>query len=89
MRPADVQIIGTELAIRWENGGESFIPLERLRRECPCAGCKGAADAVLRPESFTMTRLAPVGTYAVRPIWGDGHNSGIYIYACLQRLAAG
>src|SRR5579862_7948774 len=38
MRPADLQLIGTELAIKWADGRESFIPLETLRRACPCAG---------------------------------------------------
>jgi len=99
MRPTDLQIIGTELALRWEDGTESFIPLERLRRECPCAGCKGEMDVlgnlykgpdlVLRPESFRLARLVPVGTYAVQPVWADGHSSGIYSFAYLRHLAAG
>jgi DUF971 family protein len=98
MRPTDLQIIGTELALRWEDGSESFIPLERLRRECPCAGCKGEMDVMgnvykgpdqpLRPESFHLTRLVPVGTYAVQPIWADGHSSGIYSFPYLRHLAA-
>ena len=31
MRPLDIQHIGKELAVKWDDGGESFIPLERLR----------------------------------------------------------
>jgi DUF971 family protein len=46
MRPADIQVIGTELAIKWEGGSESFIPLEKLRRCCPCAGCQGGMDVM-------------------------------------------
>ena len=46
MRPVDVQQIGEELAIKWEDGSESFIPLEKLRRACPCAGCKGEMDVM-------------------------------------------
>ena len=44
MRPADLQQIGGELAIKWDDGGESFIALGKLRRCCPCAGCKGETD---------------------------------------------
>ena len=44
MRPVDIQQIGNELAIKWDAGGEDFIPLEKLRRRCPCAGCKGEVD---------------------------------------------
>ena len=44
MRAANIQHIGNELAIRWEDGSESFIPLETLRRCCPCASCHGETD---------------------------------------------
>ena len=44
MRPQDIQQIGNELAVKWSDGGENFIPLENLRRACPCAGCKGEMD---------------------------------------------
>jgi len=44
MRPMDIQHVGNELAVRWDDGSESFILLERLRRSCPCAGCKGEVD---------------------------------------------
>ncbi|MFZ9875131.1 MAG: gamma-butyrobetaine hydroxylase-like domain-containing protein, partial [Candidatus Methylacidiphilales bacterium] len=39
--PADLQVIGTELAIRWPDGEESYLPLEELRKRCPCAACCG------------------------------------------------
>ncbi|HEU5072389.1 MAG TPA: DUF971 domain-containing protein [Verrucomicrobiae bacterium] len=93
----DVQQVGNELAIKWADGTESFIPLEKLRRACPCAGCKGEMDVLgnlykgpdiaLRPESFRLRRITPVGTYALQPSWEDGHNSGIYSYDYLARVA--
>jgi DUF971 family protein len=96
MRPLDIQAIGTELAVKWADGTESFITLELLRRACPCAGCKGEMDIMgnlykgpdvkLRPESFVLRQLVPVGTYAVQPTWGDGHNSGIYSFEYLRGL---
>lgn len=97
MRPDDLQVIGDMLAIKWDGGAESFIPLETLRRCCPCAECKGEVDVMghlhkgperqLRPASFEVLRLTPVGAYAVQPMWGDGHTSGIYPYELLRRLA--
>ena len=96
MRPVDIQQVGNELAIKWADGGESFITLEQLRRACPCAGCKGEMDVMgnlykgpelkLRPESFALRGLAQVGTYAVQPTWGDGHNSGLFAYEYLRRV---
>ncbi len=99
MRPADVQQIGEELAIKWEDGSESFIPLERLRRACPCAECKGEMDVMgnlykgperpLTPAAFRLVRLERVGTYALQPVWGDGHATGIYSFEYLRRAAEG
>jgi DUF971 family protein len=99
MRAVDMQQIGGELAIKWADGGESFVALEKLRRHCPCAACKGEMDVMgnlykgpdipLRPESFILKGLVQVGTYAVQPTWGDGHNSGIYSFEYLRRVAEG
>lgn len=97
MQPTDVQQIGNELAIKWVDGSESFISLERLRRACPCAGCKGEMDVMgnlhkgpdipLKPASFVLRKLERVGTYAVQPTWSDGHNSGIFSYDYLRHVA--
>ena len=96
MRLTDMQVIGPELALKWEDGQESYIPLEALRRACPCAGCKGEVDALgnlhkgpeipLTPASFRLLRLDRVGGYAVQPSWADGHNTGLYPFPYLQRL---
>ena len=98
MKPDDIQQIGNDLAIRWDDGGEDFIPLERLRRGCPCAGCKGEMDILgnvyknqekpFAPNSFELVRISNVGGYAIQPVWADGHNSGIYSFDYLRRLAA-
>lgn len=98
MRPKDLQIIGTDLAIQWEDGVESFIPLATLRRHCPCASCAGEKDIFgnlykgpdrpLTERAVVLTRIEPVGSYAVQPVWGDGHNTGLYTYELLRRLGA-
>jgi len=98
MRPADIQIIGSELAIKWEDGRESFVSLEILRRRCPCAGCRGEVDIMgnlyknpeipLSEASFRLVRMVPVGGYAVQFYWGDGHNSGLYAFDYLEKVAA-
>ncbi|MGA2540144.1 MAG: DUF971 domain-containing protein [Verrucomicrobiota bacterium] len=97
MQPADIQQIGGELAIKWDDGRETFIPLEALRRHCPCAGCRGERDIMgnlykgpdepLTPRSFQLTRLVNVGGYAIQPVWADGHATGIFSFDYLRRLA--
>ena len=96
MRPIDVQPIGNEVAIKWDDGGETFIPLENLRRACPCAGCKGERDVMgnlykgpdvpLTPAAFQLLSLTLVGTYALQPTWADGHATGIYSFDYLKRI---
>ena len=99
MRPTDIQQIGGELAIKWEDGSESFLRLETLRRCCPCAGCKGEADIMgnvhknpdrpLPAQAFDLRRIANVGGYAIQPVWGDGHATGLYSFEYLRTVAEG
>lgn len=93
----DIQQIGNELAVKWDDGGESFISLERLRRACPCAGCQGEVDVLgqlhkgperaLTPKAFVLVRCSRVGGYAIQPAWGDGHESGLFSFDYLKRVA--
>ncbi len=96
LEPANIQQIGNELAIQWNDGIESYIELEYLRRACPCAGCGGEPDVlgnITRPnvtyseKSFVLNSFGLVGGYAVQPQWADGHNTGIYSFPYLRRLA--
>jgi DUF971 family protein len=97
MKPADIQRVGGELAIKWVDDGESFIMLEKLRRCCPCAGCQGERDILgnvyknpdrpLLPTAFELVRWVNVGAYAIQPVWADGHATGIYSFDYLQRIA--
>jgi DUF971 family protein len=97
VQPVDIQRIGNELAIRWSDGRESFIPLEKLRRSCPCAGCQGEVDIMgnlhkgpateLAPAAFDLKKYVVVGGYAIKPVWADGHSSGLYSFDYLKRVA--
>lgn len=97
MRPLDIERIGNELAIKWDDGGESYISLEILRRSCPCAGCKGEMDILgnvyknparpLASNAFELVRISRVGGYALQPVWADGHDTGIYSFEYLRRVA--
>lgn len=97
LEPENAQVIGSEFAIRWNDGEESYLSLESLRRACPCASCGGEPDVLgnlVRPhvtygsDSFRLTSWSSVGGYALQPRWADGHSTGIYSYAYLRRLGA-
>jgi DUF971 family protein len=95
LEPTNIQQIGDELAISWNDGKESYLNLRMLRGACPCAACGGEPDVlgnVARPgvsytdKSFQLTSFDLVGGYALQPRWADGHNTGIYSFTYLRRL---
>jgi len=97
LEPTNIQQIGNELAIQWNDGTESYFDLQLLRRACPCAACGGEPDVlgnVSRPDvkysddSFRLAGFDLVGGYALQPRWHDGHNTGIYSFQYLRRLSA-
>lgn len=97
--PVDLQVIGRELAIRWNDGAESFFPLEALRRACPCATCAGEPDVLGRvaqpaapdettPAGGRLRSWEMIGGYAWQPTWEDGHATGLYSFGYLRQLSA-
>src|SRR5262249_23121823 len=82
MRPKSWQVLGNELVVIWDDGHESYYPLEKLRRACPCAGCSGEPDLFGRmamgpkphytPLAFELSSVTPIGNYALQPNWADG-----------------
>ena len=96
LEPTNIQQIGNELAIQWNDGIESYLDLQLLRRACPCAVCGGEPDVlgnIMRPNvsysdnSFELVGFEIVGGYAIQPRWADGHSTGIYSFTYLRRLA--
>ena len=91
-----IDVIMNELCLRFDDGVEVFLPLEMLRRACPCARCQGEPDALGRvvkpiveytPKAFELRNIERIGGYALRPIWGDSHATGIYSLTYLRDLA--
>src|SRR5436189_5254830 len=98
LQPTNIQQIGNELAIQWNDNTESYLNLEVLRRACPCAACGGEPDVLgnivrpnvtYTPESFQLDRFHLVGGYALQVRWADGPSTGIYRFDYLRMPAAG
>ena len=97
VRPVDIQQVGEELAVKWDDGSESYVRLETLRRCCPCAGCRGETDIMgnvyrsaaqpLPPQACQLLRIANVGGYAIQPVWADGHSTGLFAFDYLRKVA--
>ena len=88
------------LIIPWDDGHRSEYPLAGLREACPCVECRGGHEQMGQPpdpdlmvnipltpaRSYNLTRLVPVGNYALQPEWDDGHHTGLYTWAYLRAL---
>ena len=72
------------------DGGESFtLAAEYLRVESPSAevrGHGGPKQIVRGKEAVKIRALEPVGNYAVRILFDDGHDSGLYSWDFLLTL---
>lgn len=94
-RPKDIQIIGNEVAIAWENGEEGYISFSKLRAASPSAETAGEKDifgAQYGGESgksysdVEVNSWEFVGGYAIRFQFSDGHRTGLYSYDYLYGL---
>ena len=78
------------LAIRFDDGAAFDIPYELLRVESPSAEVQGhsaaARQLVRGKELVGVSGAEPVGRYAVRILFDDGHASGIFTWDWLYRL---
>ena len=86
------------IKIDWKDGHTSDYGLRYLRHHCPCATCTGSHGTPpqappLQPAPFQlytptikMNNVEPVGNYAVRILWSDGHSTGIYSFEHLRKI---
>ena len=95
--PANIQLIGQEVAIVWDDGMESYFPFEKLRAASPSAETQGERDIFGQqyggggPKKFPDVQVLgweQVGNYALRFDFSDGHRTGLYSYDYLRKLAA-
>jgi DUF971 family protein len=91
---------GTGMDIEWKDGHHSSYSFVFLRDACPCALCdeergkskrKPGDPPKLAPGALPMFKpmakpnsVEPVGKYAIRFYWNDGHDLGIYSWQFLR-----
>ena len=80
------------LEVTFSDGAHFRIPFELMRVYSPSAEVQGhgPGQQVLQTgkRDVTLTRLEPVGNYAVQPTFSDGHDSGIYTWEYLYFLGS-
>lgn len=93
---------GTGVTIEWRDGHQSHWSFRWLRDACPCATCVEAREAEGRapgvPKAKPATLLPmyqapirpddvePVGKYALRFRWNDGHEAGLFSWDYLRNV---
>jgi len=78
------------LALSFEDGTQITLPAELLRVESPSAEVQGHGPGqsvlVARKKRVSITGIEPTGNYAIRLIFSDGHDTGIYSWDYLDQL---
>ena len=83
--------ISKQLCVRFNDGLEAQLPCEYLRVHSPSAEVRGhgPGQEVLQvgKEQVGIKRIEPIGNYAVRLVFDDGHDSGLYTWQYLHELS--
>jgi DUF971 family protein len=95
-RPLSLNKDGDDrLVIEWSDGLRTTYTWQHLRDHCPCAGCREERLAppdpfrILKPSELTPLKpisIAPVGRYAYKITWSDGHDTGLFTLEQLRQL---
>ena len=78
------------LEVAYEDGARFSLPFEYLRVYSPSAEVRGhgPGQETLQTgkEDVAITRIDPVGHYAIRLVFSDGHDTGLYSWTYLREL---
>lgn len=78
------------LEVRFEDGARFDLPFEYLRVFSPSAEVRGhgggEGELVTGKRDVDIERVEPVGNYALRIYFNDGHDSGLYGWRLLREL---
>ncbi|RLJ15693.1 1-(5-phosphoribosyl)-5-((5-phosphoribosylamino)methylideneamino)imidazole-4-carboxamide isomerase [bacterium endosymbiont of Escarpia laminata] len=91
-RPVDIKVHQQSrfLDIAFDDGAHFSLPCEYLRVYSPSAETRGHTPAQAKLETgkerVSITDIKPVGSYAVKIIFDDGHDTGLYDWKYLYNL---
>jgi DUF971 family protein len=79
------------LTVSYEDGQSFALPAELLRVFSPSAEVQGHSPdqrvTVPGKKNVGIARIEPVGNYAVRIVFTDGHDTGLYVWEYLRELS--
>ena len=78
------------LEVAFEDGARHLLPFEYLRVHSPSAEVKGHGPGqevlVTGKQDAGIRAVEPVGQYAVKLVFDDGHDSGLFTWNYLREL---
>jgi len=78
------------LTVRFDDGVDHELPAEMLRVLSPSAEVQGHSreqrQTVPGKREVAIAAVDPVGNYAVRLTFSDGHNTGLFSWTYLRKL---
>ena len=78
------------LTVSYDDGQSFALPAELLRVLSPSAEVQGHSPdqriTVPGKKNIGIARIEPVGNYAVRIVFTDGHDTGLYVWEYLREL---
>ena len=78
------------LTVTFDDGRSFALPAELLRVLSPSAEVQGHSPeqrvTVGGKKNVGIVRLEPVGNYAVRIVFDDGHDTGLFVWEYLREL---
>jgi DUF971 family protein len=78
------------LSVTFDDGRSFALPAEMLRVLSPSAEVQGHSPeqrvTVPSKRNVRILRLEPVGNYAVRIVFDDGHDTGLFMWDYLRDL---
>ena len=82
---------GRTLEVVFDDGETVRLTAERLRVESPSAEVQGHSPSEKRKvtgkENVAIVDIQPIGNYAIRIVFDDGHDTGLYTWDYLRKLA--
>jgi len=80
------------LSVQYDDESRFELSCEYLRVHSPSAEVKGhgPGQSILQTgkERVNITNIVPVGTYAIKLVFDDGHDTGIYTWDYLHELGS-
>lgn len=85
--PLDIKLLqkSRQLEVHFSDGAHFQYSCVHLRRHSPAADNQHSEYAVI-DEAVNIVSIVPVGHYAIRLCFSDGHDSGIYSWDLLYSL---